>query len=285
MSQQVDQLFIDIFESEVHHAYQREGAKFETMVRQGGQGPGKRVWFPKMGKAAAVSKSRHADVPIADRNETGVWCNIVDAYHRDMIDDLDEVKTNVNARQEYARDHAWILGRFADEQIITAMAATTNGVSGVGSAITLAVINGMYQHFGDNAIPVDGNRFCAVSPKGWTDLQAIPQFSNADYVPEGEMPYRGSAGNAKRWFSFYWFTQEGTDADDGALPKTGDIRTSLAWHRRAVGYHKQTGPSTEVARNTPKQGWDLVTQMACGSIIIDEAGVFALKHDETVIPT
>lgn len=283
MSLTIDQWFIDMFESEVHSAYQRKGAKLETMVRTGGMGAGKRVWFPTMAKGKAGSKARHGQVAFADRGETGVWCNISDAFWGDMVDEVDELKTNVAARSAYSRDHAWIMGRKADQIIIDAMDTTTNDTTNVG-VITLAKINEVFTFFGDNAVPMDGERYAAVSAKGWTDLMALTEFSSMDYVPEGEMPYRGAAGTAKRWMSFYWFVQEGTDTDDGALPKTGNIRTGFAWHQSAVGYHKQNGPSTKMAWENKEQATSIVTTMSCGACLIDADGCYKILHDETATP-
>jgi hypothetical protein len=81
-----------------------------------------------------------------------------------------------------------------------------------------------------------------------------------------------------------WFTQVGADSDDGALTKTGNTRTSLVWHKRAIGYHSQQGPTTEVARNVPIQSTDLVSKMSCGAVKIDDDGVYKLLHDETATP-
>jgi hypothetical protein len=289
MSLSVDQLFIDMFESEVHHAYGREGAKLENLVRHGGSGQGRRVWFPKIGKKRTQSKARHAEVQIQDRNETGVWCNIIDDYTQaDMIDELDEMKTNVALRQTYTRDHAWALGRESDQKIITAMAGTSNTTATAG-VVSLAKINEIFTYFGNNAIPHDTNRYLAVSAKGWTDLMAIPQFASADFVPEAEMPFKGAAGTAKRWFSFLCFVQEGGVDDDGnpdagALPKAGNIRSSIAWHNRGIGYHKQAGPSTKIDWENLRQAWSIVSKQACGAVLIDGTAVYLCKHDETAIP-
>lgn len=289
MSQQVDQLFIDIFESEVHHAYARQGAKLETLVRHGGSGAGKRVWFPKIGKKKTTKKGRHAKVQVQDRNETGVWCDIEDDYtEADMIDELDQLKTNVALRQAYSQDHAYALGREADQKIINAMATTGNATTDVG-VITLAKINEVFTYFGDNAVPVDNMRYLAVSAKGWTDLMAIPQFCNADYVPESELPFRGASSTAKRWFTFLCFMQEGGIDDDGnpdagALPKTGDTRSSIAWHQKGVGYHKQSGPNSKWDWENMYQAWSGISSQACGACLIDETAVYLIDHDETATP-
>lgn len=288
MSQTVDALFIDMFEREVHHAYGRDGARLENMVRQGGSGPGKRVWFPKIGKKKTEAKARGAEVSIQDRGETGVWCNLVDDYTpADLIDALDELKTNVALRQAYTRDHAGALGREADNKIITAMAGVSNATSGTG-VITLAKINEVFAYFGNNAVPFDGERYLAVSAKGWTDLMAIPQFSDADFVPANEMPFRAGAGTMKRWMSFNIFVQEGgyTDgvADAGTLPLSTNTRTSIAWHRNGVGYHKQSGPNTKADWENLRQAWSIVSSQCCGAVVIDSTSVYKVLHDETATP-
>jgi hypothetical protein len=289
MSQEVDQLFIDIFESDVHHAYQRQGAKFETMVRVGGMGEGKRVWFPTIQKKKTTTKARHAELQIADRGESGVWCNLTDTYTEpDFVDDLDEMKTNVAVRQEYSMDHAWALGRQTDQQIITALEASTNATTATG-VLTLAKVNEVYVAFGNNAVPWDGMRYMAVSAKGWTDLMAISQFSDADFVPPNEMPFRSAAGTAKNWMGFKIFTQEGGvdadgNADDGALSLSTNTRTCLAWHKRAIGFHRQEGPKTTTGWENLRQGWSIVSRQCCGAVMIDSAAVYEILIDESATP-
>ena len=280
MSQSIPQWFIDMFERDVHHAYQRQGARLENTVRHGGTGEGMRVKFPKLGLSSVSQKARHAQVAIQDRDEAFVWCNIEDWYVGDMVDSLDELKTNIAARQEYAMSQSYALGRKSDGLIVDAINNATNATSGVGK-IDLAKVNEAYTFLGNNSVPADNNRFFAVSPKGWTDLMAIEPFANADYIAENEMPFRGAAGVAKRWFSFNVFTQEGSATEDGTLPKTGNERTSMIWHRRAIGYHRQKGPGIQVDWENLNQAWSIVGCIACGAVLIDDNGVYKVLHDET----
>ena len=72
--------------------------------------------------------------------------------------------------------------------------------------------------------------------------------------------------------------------DAGALPKAANIRSSIAWHSKGIGYHKQAGPSTKVAWENLRQAWSMVSKQACGAVLIDGTAVYLCKHDETAVP-
>ena len=66
MALSIDQAFITQFESEVHLAYQRAGAKLKNTTRQVNNVTGNTARFQKIGKGEAVTKSRHAEVTSMD---------------------------------------------------------------------------------------------------------------------------------------------------------------------------------------------------------------------------
>lgn len=278
MSTSIDTVFIEQFEREVHHAFQREGSHLRGTTREIGNVMGYRAHFPKMGKATTTTKSRHAEVPLGDVLHERVSCDIEDHYTAEMVDDLDELKTNVAERQELAKALSYALGRKMDDIIITNGLENTTNETVTTGVVTLAKINEVYTSFGDNDVPDDGNRYLCVSPKGWTDLMALSQFADADYIPVNEQVFSGGATTVKRWFSFYVFAYSG-------LTKSGNIRYSMAWHKRSVGTGYQKLPGIEVGRENLRQGYSIVGSLAMGACMIDEAGIYRVRHDETALPS
>lgn len=274
MSASVDVVFIEQFEREVHHAFQREGSKLRGLTREITNAQGYKVHFPKLGTISATTKARHQRVPIADAVHTRPAATIEDYYAAEMVDSLDQLKTNVMERQELARAITYSLGRQMDQVIVDdGIDQSSNTTTTVGK-ITLAKCQEVFTYLGNQDVPDDGNRFFAASPKGWADLMELTQFSDADYVPESELVFKGSANTAKRWFTFYVFTFSG-------LSKTGNTRSSAVWHKRAIGSARQQDPKVQIDWENLEQAWSIVGAIAIGATVIDSNGLYLVKHDET----
>ena len=126
MSTSVTQAFIKQFEREVHEAYQRMGSKLRSTVRSKGNVIGASTIFQKVGKGTASTKARHGAVPVMNLDHTPVECALSDYYAGDWVDQLDELKTNIDERAVIANAGAYALGRKTDDLIIAALNTNTN---------------------------------------------------------------------------------------------------------------------------------------------------------------
>ena len=210
MATSITTAFIKQFESEVHMAYQRMGSKLRNTVRQLNNVKGNQARFQKVGKGSATEKSRHANVPTMEVTHNTVDVTLSDFYAADYVDRLDELKTNIDERQVLSQSAAAALGRKTDQLIVDVLDAGSNSNNVVhgSAALTLAKALTVYEAFGEADVPDDGQRYFVVSPAGWADLLQIDQFSRAEYIGEGELPYAGGM-TAKRWLGFLWFTHSG----------------------------------------------------------------------------
>ena len=138
MSVSIDNVFIKQFEAEVHLAFQQMGTKLRSTVRTKNDVKGSSTTFQKIGKGIASTKSRHGLVPVMNLDHTPVECVLADYYAGDWVDELDELKTNIDERRVVASAGAYALGRKSDELIISELDKATNSVA-VGSAgLTMA---------------------------------------------------------------------------------------------------------------------------------------------------
>ena len=209
MALTIDQAFIRQFESEVHMAYQRMGSKLRNTVRFKGAVQGKSTTFQKVGKGAAATKSRHGNLPVMNIDHSNVECLLADYYASDYVDKLDELKINIDERQVVAQNSAYALGRKSDDIIITQLDASTNVITEASTdGLTQTKINTVFESFGANDVPDDGERYFVVSPAGWVDLLSISAFSDADFIGSDDLPYKGGMV-AKRWLGFMWMTHSG----------------------------------------------------------------------------
>jgi len=274
MANTIDTSFIKQFESEVHLAYQRNGSKLLNTVRKK-MVKGESTTFQKIATATAGTKTRNGVVSYNDLAHSTVLCTLADYYSAEMIDKLDELKIQHDERGAAATSLSAALGRKSDDLIISAISdsGTINATSATG-ALTKAKLEEVYEQFGTDDVPDDGNRIMLVSPQGWTDLMGITEFASRDYVPEAELPWKGAGFSSKRFMSFLIMTHSGLDV-------ATSVRSSLAYHSSAVGLGVGQDVSMDVTWQGKEQAHLLVASMSQGASVIDDDGCYIVKHTET----
>lgn len=276
MSVSIDQAFVKQFQTEVHEAYQRLGSKLRTTVRSKGEVRGSSTVFQRVGRGIAGTKARHGFVPVMNIDHAAVECFLQDFYAGDWVDRLDELKVNHDERQVIANAGAYALGRKTDELIIMALDAATLNVSGAGpladtAALTKEKVLRAFEMLGAADVPDDGQRYAVVGWKQWSDLLAIDEFSNADYVGEDELPWKGT--QAKRWLGTLWMPHSG-------LIKVGNVRQCYWYHRTAIGHAAGSEVVTDVSWHGDRAAWFVNNMMSQGAAMVDADGVVRMRATE-----
>jgi len=263
MANTIDQAFIKQFESEVHMAYQRMGSKLRNTVRSTNV-TGSTARFQVIGKGTASTKSRNGDVSTMELAHTNVEATMADYYAAEYIDKLDELKININERQAVAQSAAAALGRQTDALITTAMDAGANStqIHNTSSALEKADLLSLFETFGTEDVPEDGQRYLAMSPAGFADLFNINEFASSDYVGPQQLPFAGGM-TMKEFLGFKIFS---TSAVAGGK--------NFAYHARAVGIGINSDVQTEVNYVPQKVAHLATSMMSMGSVVIDDDGVF-----------
>ena len=263
MANTIDQAFIKQFESEVHMAYQRMGSKLRNTVRSTNV-TGSTARFQVIGKGTASTKTRNGDVSTMELAHTNVEATMADYYAAEYIDKLDELKININERQAVAQSAAAALGRQTDALIVAAMDAGANStqIADTGCALVKADLLTLFQTFGAEDIPEDGQRYLAMSPSGFADLFNINEFASSDYVGPQNLPFAGGM-TMKEFLGFKIFS---TSAVAGGK--------NFAYHARAVGIGINSDVQTEVNYVPQKVAHLATSMMSMGSVVIDDDGVF-----------
>lgn len=213
MSTSIDQAFIKQFEREVHEAYQRQGSKLRNTVRTISKVNGSSAIFPKVGTGTASTKATNAMVPVMNLDHSTIEVILSDYYAGDWVDRLDELKTNIDERQVIANAGAHALGRKTDELIINALSgAATNVISDANVGMTKDKILSAFETFGENDVPDDGQRYCIVGWKQWSDLLAINEFVNADYIGSDALPF-ANITQAKMFLGTIFIPHSGLPVD------------------------------------------------------------------------
>ena len=263
MANTIDQAFIKQFESEVHMAYQRMGSKLRNTVRSTNV-TGSTARFQVIGKGTASTKTRNGDVSTMELAHTNVEATMADYYAAEYIDKLDELKININERQAVAQSAAAALGRQTDALIVAAMDAGANStqIADTGGALVKADLLTLFQTFGAEDVPEDGQRYLAMSPAGFADLFNINEFASSDYVGAQSLPFAGGM-TMKEFLGFKIFS---TSAVAGGK--------NFAYHARAVGIGINSDVQTELNYVPQKVAHLATSMMSMGSVVIDDDGVF-----------
>lgn len=272
MSSTIENAFIKQFEEEVHQAYQRMGSKLRGTVRVKSGVRGTSTVFQKVGKGSASSKARHGKVPVMNIDHTPVECLLQDYYAGDWIDQLDELKINIDERQILANAGAFALGRKTDELIIAALSTATTSAGDGSDGLTKAKVLEAFEILGANDVPDDGQRFAVVGWKQWSDLLSIPEFASTEFVGPDELPWRGS--QAKQWLGTLWMPHSGLEIAAG-------VRRCFWFHRSAVGHAIGHDVTTDITWHGDRAAHFVSNMMSQGACLIDADGVVEMPSLES----
>ncbi|MGH1398526.1 MAG: phage capsid protein [Alphaproteobacteria bacterium] len=275
MSTSIDQAFIKQFEREVHEAYQRQGSKLRSTVRNVSNVNGSSAIFQKVGTGTASTKAINAVVPVMSLDHTNVEVILSDYYAGDWIDKLDELKINIDERQVIANAGANALGRKTDELIINALdTATTNVIADGNVGMTKDKILNAFEIFGEADVPDDAQRYCVVGWKQWSELLTIDEFVNAEYIGSENLPFAGVT-QAKMFLGTTFIPHSGLPVDGS------DIRSCFWYHKTAVGHASAADVETDVSWHGDRASHFVNTMMSQGAGLIDGNGVVVINCDET----
>jgi hypothetical protein len=271
MSTSIDQAFVKQFEREVHEAYQRQGSKLRGTVRVKNGVVGSSTVFQRVGTAAAMTKGRHAMVPVNPMEYSAIDVPLVDFYVGEWIDGLDELKTNVDERQVLAHAGAYALGRKTDEIIIDALGGSGQAAGDGSSGLTKAKVLQAFEQLGTNDVPDDGQRFAVIGWRQWSDLLDLQEFASAEFVGDDQLPWRGI--QAKRWLGTTWLPHSG-------LPLADGVRSCFWYHKSAVGHAIGQEVTSDVTWHGDRAAHFVANSMSQGAGLIDAAGVIKLPCRE-----
>jgi hypothetical protein len=266
---EVDAIFIDQWASEVKLAFQQMTSYLRDSIRTVTGVTGQTYRFPLIGAGTAtVNKPRHADMLPMGVNHSDAIALINPYTAMEMLDALDEVRTNADLRSAYTDSVVAALSRALDQEVINALDATTNDeTNNLPTSNTLDTLGLTYvgQVMSQAFVPHE-DRYCLASPSGMADVLQDDRLVNALYVEKGAL----EEGYARGVVGF--------DIIESALVSGGTASsgnaTNYFYHKRAVGLAIAEDITIDVAWVPLKQAWMFAGRLAAGAIIIDPAGVY-----------
>jgi Phage capsid protein len=290
VSTSIPNAFIKQYESDVHDIFQREGGYLRPTVRMKTGIVGMSTTFQKVGKGIATTKARHGVVTPMNIDHTPILCTLEDFYAPDWVDKLDEAKTNIDERGAIARAGAWAIGRKVDEQIFTALDSTSEAtvtITVTNRATIRASMAAFVEAAWDNDVPNDGQVFGALTPRAWSQVMLLDEFSNSQWVGANSLPWTTgmpTGGKFKDWNGVKWMMHTG-------LPGKGTATAAnFIWHKMGIGYatgaHANNNAENDAVRadiwwSGERQAHLITHSMSGGAALIDTTGVIQATIDDT----
>ena len=295
MSTSINSAFIGDYNKDVHHVFQREGGMLKPTVYTKDGVVGSTAYFEKLGTGVATTKSRHGEITPMNVTHTQPSVTLADFYAGDWSDLLDEAKTNIEVRMNYAKAGAYALGRKVDSQIMTVLDATSQSTItwSVGSfAAVQSSLLQMVEALDSNGVPNDGMRYGVLSPRAYAQAMTVDSFASSDYVGANGLPFtEGAPGHRKfkSWMGVLWCMH---NANPGVGTSTSKV---FVFHKNAVGYAvaKAAGNiagnesvSADITWHGDRAAYFVNHMMSGGAVMIDDTGVIEGNlNDTTAIAT
>ena len=246
--------------------------------------------------------SRHADtvntfIPHSRRKLTVLSYGLAE-----IIDDIDEVQMLVDPQSFYTQQFAKAWNRRLARTITTAMLgnalavanddSTTNvalpagqQIANGGTNMTLAKLRQANRILDVNGFP-RRDRHIAVSPFAIEKLLSDSQFTSGDFNSLGNVMSGGDM-NGKNYYGFQWHITTdalggGAAMADPILPKSGNIRTCIAWYKDSVTCGISRDLQVEVPRDpTLWNNRRPMVKTVLGAVRNEDEGVVSVAIDES----
>jgi hypothetical protein len=281
----IDVAFVEEYNADVHLKFRQMGSRLMNMTRKGTV-MAKSVYWQVFGHLVAQQKSRNQPHTFLDPEHTKVKADMADWYVPTLIDDLDMLKLNIDEKQAHQAAHVAALSKKADQIVLDAMYAGKNAtdLGNPANAFDYEHAMSVVTTFNVNEVPDDGQRFCALHPHAWAQFLKVPEFVNADYVGQDQLPFKGGM-SAKLWMGVLWMPLPNIYLGDGAgaeVAPTGALDTlnvanNIAWHKSVVGHGVNKEISTEWDWENTYSAWSAVSSMSAGAKVIDDEACFLVS--------
>jgi len=125
-----------------------------------------------------------------------------------------------------------------------------------------------FEILGGKDVPDDGQRFAIVGWRQWSELLAIEEFANADYVGKDELPWQGA--QAKKWLGTLFMPFSG-------LTKTANVRFCHWYHKTAIGHASGCNVKSDISWHGDRAAHFVSNMMSQGASLIDAEGVVTMR--------
>ena len=275
MSTNLSPAFVQLFEAEVHQAYQasavlRGAARMRTGVI------GDAVKFPKVGKGQASIRVPQSDVVPINASFSSVSVSLADYVASEYSDIFNQQKVNFDERRELAQVVGNAIGRREDQILIDALQAASAGTtvaknvvtsgSAANSNLNVGKIIAAKKGLDAANVPMTDRHF-VIHANNLAGLLSDERAISSDFQTLQAL-VQGSI-NQMMGFTFHVVG----DRDEGGLPLASSDRTCFAFHRSALGCAVGIAPKTEINYIPEKTSFLVTSMLSMGAAAIDVTGI------------
>jgi len=275
MSTNLSPAFVQLFEAEVHQAYQasavlRGAARMRTGVI------GDAVKFPKVGKGQASIRVPQSDVVPINASFSSVSVSLADYVASEQSDIFNQQKVNFDERRELAQVVGNAIGRREDQILIDALQAASAGTtvaknvvtsgSAANSNLNVGKIIAAKKGLDAANVPMTDRHF-VIHANNLAGLMSDERAISSDFQTLQAL-VQGSI-NQMMGFTFHVVG----DRDEGGLPLASSDRTCFAFHRSALGCAVGIAPKTEINYIPEKTSFLVTSMLSMGAAAIDVTGI------------
>jgi len=275
MSTNLSPAFVQLFEAEVHQAYQasavlRGAARMRTGVI------GDAVKFPKVGKGQASIRVPQSDVVPINASFSSVSVSLADYVASEYSDIFNQQKVNFDERRELAQVVGNAIGRREDQILIDALQAASAGTtvaknvvtsgSAANSNLNVGKIIAAKKGLDAANVPMTDRHF-VIHANNLAGLMSDERAISSDFQTLQAL-VQGSI-NQMMGFTFHVVG----DRDEGGLPLASSDRTCFAFHRSALGCAVGIAPKTEINYIPEKTSFLVTSMLSMGAAAIDVTGI------------
>ena len=282
MSTNLSPAFVQLFEAEVHQAYQgaavlRGAARTRTGV------VGDTVKFPKVGKGTASVRTPSTDVVPINGEFSQVSISLTDFVAAEYSDVFNQAKVNFDERQELAQLVGNAIGRREDQIIIDALDAASAGSTVAKTVVTTGSATASNLNVGKiiaakkaldaKNVPATDRHF-VIHANNLAGLLGDERAISSDFQTLQALV--GGQINQMMGFTFHIVG----DRDEGGLPLATADRTCFAFHRSAIGVAVGIAPKTEINYIPEKTSFLITAMLSMGAGAIDVDGIVDVICEE-----
>jgi hypothetical protein len=163
-----------------------------------------------------------------------------------------------------------VINRKIDSDIITALETGTQDTS-TAVRMSLDLAMHAYTILGNNAVEMDGNIFCAITPAAFAYLIQTKEFASVDYV--NTKPFANIA-RAFSWAGINWIVHPNLSGKGTSAEKC------IMYHRSAIGHAIDTTNMNIAVGYDEEQDYSFArTSCFMGSKLLQNSGVVIINHD------
>jgi len=289
MAQDIDQVYIDTFESNLRHLAQQETSRVRAYVTERGVGSENHNW-ERLGHAEAAAKSIYdgaggvaaTATPTNDRTFSRRVSVAASHNAGEYVGIESPVQMLVDPVSNLTQSMGYAMRRQFDRTIIRA-AVEADALNGDGTSTTWAATDAN-QKIGDGSTPISFDmitevqeRFMnnniypeipkvfVVGPKQVRQLMNLTENTSADYVHAQALQNYGIAPN---WLGFTWVAS--TLLNDLVVPLTDELYCFAAT-QRALGLHVPQDIHAEVAKDPAHSyAWRPYCEITLGAVRVED---------------